>query len=403
MKSSSGYKIAGLMLVVAIGFGWWFWHPPEPAKPPTLLLPYTPAELAQWPWRQIHPDALGRGITHWLTKQRDGTTIDLVEFDFQANPTLRFALYDQDEDDAKPFDNVVDYWPMGVGQATWKLNRRFQRLLSVSDMEEGRYIGVAAAWNGLFFGYYRKTKPGNRNGISEKAGHHVAPVILDGKVHYTRSNYRWCFGVKYVNRKPIFKVLHKPDSATMAREFDYGSGGAQCLILNGKPLRLQPFPRTREEILKGPVASTPADAGHIPVFDHMRTCRTSMAWSPDSSRFYLLLVKEPDSEGSSIVAFRNGKPDSGGWTVADVQRFWLSLRRSRPLGSAVNIDAGGVAQMALMRPDKTYDYDVVPGQEESTAQRLQSSSSFTNAPRGGSIMYFYVAGVFGEGSKRVAR
>jgi hypothetical protein len=36
--------------------------------------------------------------------------------------------------------------------------------------------------------------------------------------------------------------MHLPSKSTLAREFDWGGGSAQCLIKDGQPLRLQPFP-----------------------------------------------------------------------------------------------------------------------------------------------------------------
>lgn len=93
---------------------------PPPSSPPG---PPAPAALTTWPWPQAVQDTLGPGVTHWLDRSSpDGTALDLFQFDFAANPHLRLELYDQDEDDAKPGDNSVDYWPQGVGQATRHLN-----------------------------------------------------------------------------------------------------------------------------------------------------------------------------------------------------------------------------------------------------------------------------------------
>lgn len=305
--------------------------------------------------------------------------MDLLSFDFKDNPDLRFELYDQDEDDAKPFDNVVDYWPMGVGQATGKLNARFQQ------QKKGR---IVAAWNGLFFGYYRKMKATRRGTIPERAGHHVSPVVLRGKVLYNTANHRWAFGVKYLHGRPAWKTQHLASREWMQRELDFGGASAQCLVRNGQALKLEPFPRSRSEVRKQPVASTPQDVGHVPIFDHMKTCRVSMAWSKDNRFFYLLVVKEPDSEGASAIALLQNQPATGGWTVPDVQKFWLTFSRTRAIEGAVTIDAGGVAQLTYLRRDDRYE--MIPGQEESTAMRLIPKADFSDAPRGGSIMYFYV-------------
>jgi hypothetical protein len=89
---------------------------------------------------------------------------------------------------------------------------------------------------------------------------------------------------------------------------------------------------------KQPVASTPQEVGHVPIFDHMRTSRAAVAWSRDSRKLWVLWVKEPDSEGGSAVAMRRGLPVGGGWTVPDLQRFWLSMK-SQGVFNAINSDA----------------------------------------------------------------
>ncbi|MDQ3814028.1 MAG: hypothetical protein M3347_08755, partial [Armatimonadota bacterium] len=295
------------------------------------------------------------------------TTVDLLHFDFQANPDLRLEIFDQDEDDAARFDNVVDYNTRGVGHITRLLNTRFRAT---------RRGSVVAAWNGVFFGYYHRDKEG--------LGFHVAPVVLRGQVYYTKINRRWTFGVQYRDARPVFKVLHLPDRATLAREFDFAAASAQCLIQNGKPLKIQPYPASAAKILKAPVPSTPQEIGHVPIFDHMQTSRVSWAWSRDNRQLYLIVVKEPDNEMASILAFRHNQPQAGGWTVPDLQRFWQAMVRANTVWNAVNSDAGGVAQLAYRLPDGKYA--LLPG----TPQRLVFTPNFKNAPSGGSIMFFYV-------------
>src|SRR5207302_809080 len=136
---------------------------------------------------------------------------------------------------------------------------------------------------------------------------------------------------------PEFKAIHLPNAGVMEREFDFGAGGAQCLVRDGQDLILRPPPAIGAPIPKGPFPSTESEAGHIPMVDHMLTSRTSLGWSKDSRRLYLLIVKEPDSEMASALAFRHGEPESGGWSVAELQRFWLSLG----VWGAVNLDGGG--------------------------------------------------------------
>ncbi len=326
-----------------------------------------PAPLAKWPWPNAKKESPTRGVTHWIDNSSfDHTVCELIEFDFKANPKLRFAMFDQDSDDKKPWDNHCFYWNRGAAQMTRQLNK-----------SEGRVI---ALWNGLFFGYHGGSK------WASGAAFHVSPVVINGKVHNWGANHRWSFGVKYQNGAPVFKIFHKPSSQVLAREFDFGGGSAQCLIKDGKPLKLQPFSLPP---VKQPAPSTPQDAGHIPDFDHMRSCRASIGCSKDSSKLYLLFIKEADSESASIIAARHGGGFFGvslwgGWTVADVQRFW----QAKGVWDAINSDAGDVAQLALLRPDKNYDF--VPPRQGSAKMRLKFKPDFKNAPKGGALMYFYV-------------
>jgi hypothetical protein len=333
-----------------------------------------PSELSTWPWPRGKKTVLHRGVTHWLGAASDGTTVDLFEFDFAANPQLRLELFDQDSDDQSPFDDRAIYWSRGVAQITRQLNAKCKAA------GEGP---VVAAWNGLFFAY--TTHP-----IGPGAwGNHVSPVVLAGQVHYTGVNHRWSFGVKVTPGGPVFKVFHLPDAKTLEREFDYGGGSAQCLVLDDKPLKLQPFPKPGDPPVHQPVPSTPQEAGHIPIFDHIRTCRTSLGWSKDSKRLYLLFVKEPDTEGDSKIALNHGLPIAGGWTVADVQRFWLSMVQAGKIWSAINSDAGNLAQLAYLRPDG--NYMLAPARWTGvTYNRRIFTPDFNGAPQGGSLMYFYV-------------
>jgi len=318
------------------------------------------APLTGWPWPRVVTETPHPGVTRYTDRSSsDGTTLYLFDFDFAANPNLHLELYDQDEDDAKPFDNKVKFWPRGVGQATRHLN------------EHGRGR-VVAAWNGSFF---------NSNGMSgnDAVANHVASVVLAGKVHANVASIRWTTGVRYENGKPVFKILHQPDGKTQAAEFTYGASASQCLIRNGKPLQLE-----RVKSGRRPYPSTPKEAGYVPGVNEMKTSRTSMAWSRDNKHFYLLVVKEADDEANSLVARYTRHPGDGGWTLADLQRFWLSFGA----WSAVNLDGGDVTQMTALRADGRYL--LVPPAWASKKRELSFSSRFWRAPPGGSIMFFYV-------------
>jgi hypothetical protein len=359
-----------VLVALTIGGGYWWSRrfitslPIEPR-----LLPSAPAELARWPWPRAKSTTLQKGVTQWRVVQGDGTSLDLLEFDFKINPKLRLEIFDQDENDAIAFDNRVKYWPRGAAQVLRELDAKFTR------SQRGH---VVAIWNGLFFGF--KGAPVDDNGEA----FHVSPVVLDGKVHFNTANHRWAFGVKYSAQGPQFKMFHQPSRAILEKEYDWGGGSAQCLIKDGSPLKLEPFPRTRGDFKKQPVSSTPQEAGHIPIFDHMHTCRASLGWTRDNKKLYLLVVKEPDNEAGSAVALKRGLPITGGWTVPDVQRFWLS----KDVWGAMNSDAGDVAQLVYLRNDGRYE--MIPPRWSSNRMRLLLKPDFSNAPHGGSIMYFYV-------------
>lgn len=357
VKSHSRLKlILGIMLLVVITgvlIGWHFCGPkpiPRVARSP----------LTVWPWPRAVKEMPRPGVTLYTDRSSSiGDTLYLFDFDFAANPNLRLELYDQDEDDAKPFDNHVDFWPRGVGQATRHLN----------DHGRGR---VLAAWNGTFF---------NSGGQAGGIANHVAPVVLNGKVYFNVGNIRWTVGVKYQDGKPVFHTLHQPDRKAHTAEFTYAAAATQCLIRNGAPLRLEPSPGVKK---LRPVPSTPQEAGFVPGVNEIKTSRTSMAWSRDNRHFYLLIVKEPDNETVSFEARVTPRSDDGGWTVADLQHFWQAFGA----WGAVNLDGGDVTQLTALRKDGKYL--LVPAAWGSQKLEMTYNAHFRGAPQGGTMMYFYV-------------
>ncbi|HZT43665.1 MAG TPA: phosphodiester glycosidase family protein [Chthonomonadaceae bacterium] len=368
-----GIGLAVLLVLLLLAFGAMsLWKPRMVGR---ILAPAakldTPASLATWPWPRAVQDHPYPGVTHWLdTSSPDRTVLDLFRFDFRANPHLRLEMFDQDEDDGRPYDNKAQYWPRGVGQIT--------RLLNTTGRGS-----VVAAWNGLFFDF---------DGIGP--GHtasHLTPVVLNGKLFYPNAgNYRWTFGVRYVKGKPVFKTLFLPRSEALAGAFDFAAGAAQCLIRDGKPLKLEPFPRPGQPQRPRPVMATPQEAGYIPTVDFIRTSRTSLGWSRDNRYLYLLFVKQPGSETESAIAFRHGLPSSGGWMLSDLQRFWLALN----VWGAINGDGGEPAQLCYRRADGSYL--LVPPHWAAANRRLIFSPDFPNAPQGGTLMVFYVRDAHGS-------
>lgn len=339
--------------------------PVSPSAPPpfTIAQLSAPAPLSTWPWPQAAPELLRKGVTHWQAQSQKGEVLDLLAFDFASNPRLELEIYDQDEDDARPFDDQAEIWTKGVGQVIRHLN----------SLSRGRVI---AASNGLFFSHEKRAR--------SVIGNHVAPVVLRGRVLYNVGNHRWSFGVHYAHGNPSFRTLLLPDRSTLAREYDFSACGAQCLIREGKPLRLSPFPIPNAPPAPRSSTTLPDEAGAIPLVDHMKTSRVSLAWSKDSRKLYLLVVTEPDNETESALKLKHWEMDRGGWRLADLQRFWQSMG----VWGAINSDGGDVAQLTFLRPDGKYI--LLPPRWAYGNTRLTFAPDFKNAPAGGSLMYFYV-------------
>jgi hypothetical protein len=102
-------------------------------------------------------------------------------------------------------------------------------------------------------------------------------------------------------------------------------------------------------------------------------------------------VREPntDSEGASIAGLQKWQAQSGGWNVPDLQNFWLSMLKARKVWNAINSDAGDVAQLAYLLPSREYSL-ISPRGDNPGYERRTFKPDFTNAPQGGSLMYFYV-------------
>jgi len=340
-----------------------------------------PSVAATWPWPRAVLSKPHRGVTRWVdSSSPDGTVVELIEYDFSANPGLRLELYDQDEDDAQPLDNKVSYWSRGLGTVTRHLDAQ------ISKEKNGELVSV---WNGAFFGL-KNAKPREADWAF-----HLAPVVVRGKVLHNTSNHRWTFGVKYLNGRPIFKTLHLPGRKQLTRNFDFAAGSMQCILRNGEPLELKPFPWKGERPMKSPVTSTPQEAGHIPILDHMKTSRIALGWTGNYRKLYVLFVKEPDGETPSRAAVQRWKPAYGGWTLADVQRFWLAMKREKGVWHAVSSDGGDVAQLAQREANGSFEMRP-PRMSLESGRATRRLMIKPNQPlphelrHGGALMYFYV-------------
>lgn len=321
-------RVALLVLFLALAAGGLLLRPRPVA---------TAAELATWPWPAVAETTLHRGVTRRQAEARDGTAVLLVTFDRGVNPALTLGLWDQDAHDAEPFDNRV-----------------LEQAGTPADVVAA-VPGTLAVWNGSFFNpQVAGEPPGTRA--------HIAPVVLDGQAHYNVGNHRWTFGAATVAGRQVLRVEYLPAYESLAERFDLAAGGVQGVVRDGRPLRLRPG-ATRDE----PRSRSAAEAGANPGADEVATSRTSVGWSADSRVVELLLV-------------RQGGVPGAGWTLADVQRFWLA----HGIRNAVNLDGGPQAQALLREPDGWLLLPTDGGPSRRLGPELK------DMPAGGTIMSFYI-------------
>ena len=334
-----------------------------------------PSEHTVWPWTGAKSEVLRPGVTHWASVTNDGTTLDLLEFDFRANPRLRLGLWDSDlqTSPAKKPDNRFAYWRNGIATQAAAMNQNGE---------------LVACWNGGFFGLL------NRKPRTADRAFHLSPVVSDGRAYYQGINHRWTWGVKIRDGQTTFRLEHQPKFAGLTRDFDAATGTLQALMIDGQPLQLRPYPWFGELPQKPPIPSTPREAGHIPTLDWMHTSRTGAGWN-DKGKLWILVVKEPDGEAPSRALVNRRERGKGGWTLADAQRFWLSMRDKNGVQSAVGLDGGDVAQAAYRQPNGSFEVlapRIATPENQRATRRLSCDATFKNARdlRGGALTYFWV-------------
>lgn len=293
-------------------------RPKAKNPPPTPVV--VPIEsrnsLATWPWPGAQSRTLHRGVT--LTScidPRTDTHLYLFRFDPKVNPKLHFEIYDTDEDDATPNDGKV--FASENRMAIWAWNHLKSR---------GQMI---ALFNGPFYSGGRdKSGNGNREFMS-----HTAAVVRHHQVYSNVGNPRWGLGVKDTARGQRFFLVQRA-ARPQLKAFDWGSGNVQALVVSGKPTRLlPPSPRMPDH---GSPESLPGDCGPYPGIDYLKTSRTSLGWRKDEFALLVVSLKPGEDEATSGVLRNQGRPQSSGWDIADLQKFWLAWRAQ----GACNLDGG---------------------------------------------------------------
>lgn len=323
---------------------------------------------ADWPWRGAIETDLGGGLRRWTArKTSDGSTLDLVEVNFEVAPRLRFELYDQDHHDATPFDDRADYFDTNVATVAKRRNASGDRK-------------VVLACNGLFHGYLRGPgAPPNGYAI------HIGLNVSRGVARYNVGSPRWAWGATHIEGRPRFRALLSPTKAQMSEAFDEGAVGAQLLVRDQVALRLTLPGDSAASRVGGPSPTAHDEAGHIREVDFWRTSRVSIGWTADSSKLYFLFVGEPDDElQSKLVARGRRKGPDGGWTLRDLQAFWMSFG----IDYAINSDGGMVAQWLVRMPSGRYEFS--PPRWVAGSRKMELPEDLSGAPSGGGTLMSFV-------------
>jgi len=248
---------------------------------------------------------LSPGVTvETRAPEADGTIVRLITCDFQREPGLRLGLYDADSDDAHPLDDRdTEYLGASPAAVFDRLGRH------LDDINRRPRLII----NGGFFG-----------SNSNWAGFHIAPIVVHGRRLYNTHVYsdKWpeqsaTFGVRYSEGHPEFALL-AGDKWNDLGGLDTALAGVRPLRISGRSLPLKP----------GPGNTT------------LRCSRTSVAWPADSSKLYILIVREPDGEAASVEQKRSRRP-VGGWDINKVQRCWEQMG----IANAVQFDSGESTQL----------------------------------------------------------
>jgi len=332
----------------------------------TLILPicmlYAVAGLPENTPSQIV--TLSSGVTLRTDEAAaDGTVLRLLTFDFAKEPGLDFGIYDADSDDAVPSDDRNTSW---LGRSLELVVPRVQERLSAENRE------LRCLINAGFFG-----------ARDSWVAFHEAAIVVDGKPLYSSQvlkndwpDQSWVFGISRRGGRPQFHLEDDVPWEQLGRRF-------QTAFCGVRPLRVAGTSR----VLKPGMGNTT-----------LRCSRTSIGWSKDSSKFYILIVRDPDGETASLNQKKTGRP-LGGWDVHQVQQFWEKLQ----VPNAVLFDGGESTELTYR--DAAGGYPMVH-----CAYHVSRTLAYWNqrplrvflpllpaAPnQGGVLNYFYVHGPAGK-------
>ena len=286
-----------ILLVAALGCAIRSIPPNNRGDQQTELLPG--CDLHQWPAAQ------------------DGTIVRLLSFDFTKQSHFDVGIFDCTRDDKDP---EADANTTYMGQSLRGLASRLNADAAKQDRR------LVCACNGGFFG---------ARGMA--VGQHEEPIVQDGVAHYIGDRMRpkdqtWFFAFQPTSsaaNQARFQMLPRMSPKELA-QYRTVLGGVRPLRLNGQSLPLAP------------------GAGGT----KLRCSRTSVGWSADGRRFYLLNVFDPDSEGASHLQQILGWTQTGGFDIRQVQKFW----EDQQIPFAVLFDGGDSTQLAFRNPQGNFSF-----------------------------------------------
>ncbi|KPJ64912.1 hypothetical protein AMK68_00055, partial [candidate division KD3-62 bacterium DG_56] len=100
--------------------------------------------------------------------------------------------------------------------------------------------------------------------------------------------------------------------------------------------------------LRGAGKSPPLRPG--PGVTRLKCSRTSLGWTADSRRFFVLIVRDPDGEIPGIRQMKAGRRQTGGWDLLQLQQFWERMG----VPDAILLDGGDSSKLAYRRKADEY-------------------------------------------------